>query len=100
MDKIPPTMRTRAPKFVLFVALFLATQAPAYLHAVAHPAGGVDLGCEICLKGSGTGAVALPADAGTPAPPAADTWQSPETTPEPSFRGTTRPPVRGPPVLA
>ena len=93
-------MHARTPKFVLFVALFLATQAPAYLHAVAHPAGGVDLGCEICLKGSGAGAVALPADAGVPAPPAADTWQSAEITPEPASPGFTRPPARGPPVLA
>jgi len=93
-------MHTRTPKFILFVALFLASQAPAYLHAVAHPAGGMDLGCEICLKGSGSGAIALPADAGAPAPPAADTWRSAEITPETPLRGITRPPARGPPVLA
>jgi hypothetical protein len=93
-------MRARIPRFVLFVALFLATQAPAFLHAAVHPAGGLDLGCEICLKGSGTGGIALPADAGPAAPPVAEAWVAPRTGQPHRAPGVARPVARGPPLLA
>jgi hypothetical protein len=93
-------MRARLPRLVLFVAIFLATQAPVHLHSAIHPAGGLDSGCAVCLNGSGGTAVVPPAETGRVVPNAPDAWRSPGVAAVGPLRTVSRARARAPPSSA